>query len=118
MEPMDCENCITLCTKPVSNQPLLQLTRSQNRGELLYPSDKLLFVLHTLRAFADRALQEDQTLQKPLSTLVEYAVPVLCASKLLKCKSNDSNEHRLKLMNLIGSFPEAAPLQQCIQCNR
>ncbi|XP_050032440.1 uncharacterized protein [Dermacentor andersoni] len=101
-EHIDCENCVTLCTKPVSNQPLFQLTRSQDRGGLLYPSDQLLFVLDCLRDFADRALQEHQTLQKPLTTLVEYAVPALCSSKLLKCKSNDSNEHRLKLMNLIS----------------
>lgn len=37
-------------------------------------------------------------MEKPLTTLVDCAVPALCSSKLLK--GNDSNEHRL--MDLIS----------------
>lgn len=54
-----------------------------------------------LRAFADRALKDNPTLKNPLSTLVKYAVPALCASNLLKCKEMDDT-HRAKLMELIS----------------
>nr|XP_050032240.1 uncharacterized protein LOC126528390 [Dermacentor andersoni] len=100
-EHMRCESCSSVCTKPASNQPILQLTRSQDRGGLLYPSDQLLFAVDVLRTFADRALKDNPTLQKPLSTLVKYAVPALCASNLLKCKDSDAI-HRVKLMELIS----------------
>lgn len=67
----------------------------------LYPSDQLLFVLDTLRAFADGALKGNPTLAKPFSTLTKYTVPALCASRLLKCQSDGSYDHRVRLMNLI-----------------
>ncbi|KAH7960380.1 hypothetical protein HPB49_019078 [Dermacentor silvarum] len=95
---MNCENCVALCTKPVTNQPLLTFTRSQDRGGLLYPSYQLLFVLDTLRTFAEQALKEHHALEKPLTSLVERAVPALCGSNLLKCKDSDE-PHRLKLMD-------------------
>ncbi|KAH9379984.1 hypothetical protein HPB48_016865 [Haemaphysalis longicornis] len=98
---MRCESCTAVCTKPASNQPILQFTRSQDRGGLLYPSDQLLFAVDVLRAFADRALKDNPTLKNPLSTLVKYAVPALCASNLLKCKEMDDT-HRAKLMELIS----------------
>lgn len=100
-EHMSCENCTSVCTKPASNQPIFQFTRSQDRGGLLYPSDELLFAVDVLRAFADRALKDNPTLQRPLSTLMKYAVPALCSSNLLKCKDSD-NTHRVKLMELIS----------------
>lgn len=99
-EQMKCDSCIAISTKPVTNQPLLQFTRSQDRGGLLYPSDQLLFALDTVRAFAECALKESPTLQKPLATLVQQAVPALCASNLLKCKDNFDDTHRVKLMEL------------------
>ncbi|KAH7978796.1 hypothetical protein HPB49_006774 [Dermacentor silvarum] len=101
MEQMNCENCVALCTKPVTNQPLLTFTRSQDRGGLLYTSYQLLFVLDTLRTFAEQALKENHALEKPLTSLVERAVPALCGSNLLKCKDSDE-PHRLKLMELIS----------------
>ncbi|XP_049276291.1 uncharacterized protein LOC119373974 [Rhipicephalus sanguineus] len=100
-EKVNCENCVSVCSKPASNQPLLQLTRHQDRGGLLYPSDQLLFVLDTLRAFADGALKDNPTLAKPLSTLTKYTIPALCASRLLKCHSDGSYDHRVRLMNII-----------------
>ncbi|KAH7958591.1 hypothetical protein HPB49_026096 [Dermacentor silvarum] len=68
---MRCESCTSVCTKPASNQPILQFTRGQGRGGLLYPSDQLLFAVDVLRTFADRALKDNPTLLKPLSTLVK-----------------------------------------------
>lgn len=79
-EHMLCGSCTAICSKPASNQPIFQLTHSQDRGGLLYPSNQLLFALDVLRSFADRALKDNPTLQKILSTLVEHAVPALCAS--------------------------------------
>ncbi|KAH7958920.1 hypothetical protein HPB49_006518 [Dermacentor silvarum] len=98
---MRSESCTSICTKPASNQPILQFTRSQYRGGLLYPSDQWLFAVDVLRTFADRALKDNPALLKPLSTLVKYAVPALCASHLLKCKESDAI-HRVKLMELIS----------------
>ncbi|KAH8037906.1 hypothetical protein HPB51_018394 [Rhipicephalus microplus] len=80
---------------------MLNFTRSQDRGGLLYPSDQWLFAVDVLRAFADRALKDNPTLKNPLSTLVKYAVPALCASNLLKCKEMDDT-HRAKRMGLIS----------------
>nr|XP_037275622.1 zinc finger protein 501-like [Rhipicephalus microplus] len=74
----------------------------QDRGGLLYLSDQLLFAVDVLREFANRALKDNPTLKKPLSTLVKYAVPALCASNLLKCKEMDDS-HRAKLMKLIST---------------
>ncbi|KAH7973689.1 hypothetical protein HPB49_004011 [Dermacentor silvarum] len=75
--------------------------RCQDRGGLLYPSYQLPFVLDTLRTFAEQALKENHALEKPLTNLVERAVPALCGSNLLKCKDSDE-PHRLKLMELIS----------------
>ncbi|KAH6922498.1 hypothetical protein HPB50_015125 [Hyalomma asiaticum] len=87
----------------VINEHMLceMFARNQDREGLLYPSDQLLFTLDVLRAFADRALKDNPTLQKPLSTLVKHAVPALCASNLLKCRESDG-VHRVKLMELIS----------------
>ncbi|XP_075742919.1 uncharacterized protein LOC142796362 [Rhipicephalus microplus] len=101
-EKRNCENCVSLCTKPVTNQPILQLTRNQDWGGLLYASDQLLFILDTLRAFADSALRDNPTSQKPLSSLTKCTVPALCASRFLKCQSDGSCDHRARLMNLIS----------------
>lgn len=45
------EDCCAITSKPASAQPLQQLAQHQHRGGLLYPSDKLLCVLETLRPF-------------------------------------------------------------------
>ncbi|KAH8027278.1 hypothetical protein HPB51_004105 [Rhipicephalus microplus] len=100
-EHMCCGSCTAVCTKPARNQPILHFTCSQDRGGLLYLSDQLLFAVDVLREFANRALKDNPTLKKPLSTLVKYAVPALCASNLLKCKEMDDS-HRAKLMKLIS----------------
>ncbi|KAL1426101.1 hypothetical protein MTO96_018574 [Rhipicephalus appendiculatus] len=94
MEPMDCENCCAVTTKALSNQPLQQFVRPQDKGGLLYPSDKLLYVLETLRQFVETALQNEPRLQKPLKTLLEAAVPAVSNSALLKCKTSDSQHHK------------------------
>lgn len=101
-EQMKCENCVAISTKPASNQPLLQFTRCQDRGGLLFPSDQLLFALDTLRKFAECALKENPTLQKPLATLVKYTVPALCGSNLLKCEAIDDYSHRVTFMELVS----------------
>ncbi|KAH8032740.1 hypothetical protein HPB51_001438 [Rhipicephalus microplus] len=100
-EHMCSGSCTAVCTKPASNQPVLQFTRNQDRGGLFYPSDQLLFAGDVLRAFADRALKDNPTLKNSLATLVKYAVPALCASSLLKCKELDDT-HRNKLTELIS----------------
>lgn len=61
-----CEDCCAVTSKPVSAQPLQQLTLHQDRGGLLYPSDKLLYVLETLRHFVAIALVKQPMLKKPL----------------------------------------------------
>ncbi|XP_049267625.1 uncharacterized protein LOC125756747 [Rhipicephalus sanguineus] len=93
MEHMDCEDCCAVTTKALSNQPLQQFVRHQDRGGLLYPSDKLLYVLETLRQFVETALQREPRLQKPLKTLLEAAVPAVSNSALLKCTTSDSQHH-------------------------
>ncbi|XP_050038332.1 uncharacterized protein [Dermacentor andersoni] len=100
-EQINCENCVAIASKPLTNQPLQTFTRSQDRGGLLYPSDQLLFVLDILRVFSEQALKENPALPRPLTSLVAHAVPALCASKLLQCKENDMM-HRQKLMELIA----------------
>ncbi|KAH7952101.1 hypothetical protein HPB52_018393 [Rhipicephalus sanguineus] len=90
------EKFLFVLTRKFNSDPI-----DQDRGGLLYPSDQLLFALDVLRAFADRALKDNPTLQKPLSTLVKRAVPALCASNLLKCKEGD-DFHRASLMELIS----------------
>ncbi|KAH6919552.1 hypothetical protein HPB50_029468 [Hyalomma asiaticum] len=42
LEHMDCDDCCAVTTKALSNQPLQQFVRHQDRGGVLYPSDKLL----------------------------------------------------------------------------
>uniref|UniRef100_A0A6B0UQ01 Putative transposase protein n=1 Tax=Ixodes ricinus TaxID=34613 RepID=A0A6B0UQ01_IXORI len=48
-EKMACENCCAISKKPMSNEPMQQLTRYQDHGGLMYPSDDLMHVLDTLR---------------------------------------------------------------------
>ncbi|KAL1482362.1 hypothetical protein MTO96_033851 [Rhipicephalus appendiculatus] len=98
---MHSESCTSICSKPASNQSILQFARSPDRGGLFYPSDPLLFALVVLSTFADGSLKHNPTLQKPLSTLGKYAVPALCASNLLKYKEGD-DINRVKLMGLIS----------------
>lgn len=101
---MNCENCVAASTKPLTNRPLLRFTHSLDRGRLLYLSDQLLFVLDTLRAFADRALKDGPSMQMPLSSLVAHAVPALCHLNLLKCHGGCDDAHRWKLMELIPTL--------------
>ncbi|KAH8022558.1 hypothetical protein HPB51_025655 [Rhipicephalus microplus] len=54
-----------------------------------------------LRTFADHALKDNPTLQKPLSTLVKHAVPAPCASNLLMCKEGNDIQ-RVRLAELIS----------------
>ncbi|KAH9376016.1 hypothetical protein HPB48_005678 [Haemaphysalis longicornis] len=98
---MNRESCDTISTKPGTNQPLFTFTRQRDPGGLLHPSEKLLFALDTLRVFAEQGVKENPTLPRPVSTLVDNAVPILCSSKLLEC-TRGSEVHRLKLMTLIA----------------
>ncbi|KAH6921007.1 hypothetical protein HPB50_028006 [Hyalomma asiaticum] len=91
---MDCEDCCAVTTKALSNQPLQQFVRHQDRGGLLYPSDKLLYVLETLRKFVETSLQKERMLQKPLKTVLEAAVLAVSNSALLKCTASDSKHHK------------------------
>ncbi|KAH8018264.1 hypothetical protein HPB51_000875 [Rhipicephalus microplus] len=92
-EHIDCDYCCPLTSKLPSSQPLQQFTRHQDRGGLLYSSDELLYVLETLRMLASRALQEIPNLQRPLTSLLNVAVPVLGDSARLKCSMSD-DQHR------------------------
>lgn len=92
----------SLCVYQAGQQPATA-TRCQDRGGLLYPPDQLLFALDTSKAFAGSALKNHPTLQKPLSELTKCTVPALCSSRLLKCRSDDSHEHQVKLMDLISA---------------
>ncbi|KAH7953311.1 hypothetical protein HPB49_007026 [Dermacentor silvarum] len=55
-EHVECQDCCSLMTKPLTGQPLQQFTRHQDRGGLLYPSDEILYVLEGLRMFVHIAL--------------------------------------------------------------
>ncbi|KAH6923078.1 hypothetical protein HPB50_021408 [Hyalomma asiaticum] len=81
-EHMGCDMCVEIASKAPSSQPLQQLTRQQDRGGLLYPSDELLYVLDTLRIFTSTALQETPNLRRPLASLLDVAVPALAGSSL------------------------------------
>ncbi|KAH6921110.1 hypothetical protein HPB50_027901 [Hyalomma asiaticum] len=75
-EHVTCDSCYSLMSKPLSYQPLQQLTRNQDRGGLLYPSDQLVYVLDILRLFVESALKKAPKLEKPLRTLQEAAIDV------------------------------------------
>lgn len=94
MEHMECEDCQALTAKPLSNQPLQQFVRHQDRGGLLYPSEKLLYVLQILQQFVQIALEKAPRLQRPLKTLLEAAVPAVSDSGLLKCPQSNSQHHQ------------------------
>ncbi|KAH7956473.1 hypothetical protein HPB52_010041 [Rhipicephalus sanguineus] len=102
-EHIDFDYCWQLTSNVPSSQPLQQFTRQQDRGGLLYPSDELLDVLETLRMLASRALQERLNLQRPLTSLLNVAVPALVDSALLKCASLGDDQHRQDLAELVCS---------------
>lgn len=52
-EQMNCDNCVEISTKPLTNQPLQMFTRCQDRGGLLYLLDQLLLGLDILRTYAE-----------------------------------------------------------------
>nr|XP_050022891.1 uncharacterized protein LOC126516841 [Dermacentor andersoni] len=101
-EHMECYNCGELTSKVPSSQPLQQLTKNQDRGGLLDPSDELLYVLETLRMFINSALTETPNLRRPLASLLNVAVPALIHSALLRCTMGD-DQHRQKLVELVCS---------------
>lgn len=93
-EHVTCDSCYSLMSKPLSYQPLQQLTRNQDRGGLLYPSDQLVYVLDILRLFVETALKKAPKLEKPLRTLQEAAVPAIVDCGLLNCPQNDRLHHQ------------------------
>ncbi|KAL1414067.1 hypothetical protein MTO96_000974 [Rhipicephalus appendiculatus] len=97
-EHMECESCCAVTSKPLTKQPLQQLTWHQDRGGLLYPSDKLLHVLETLRRFVQTALEKKPLLQKPLKTLLEAAVPAVSESGLLHCSNVQHHQDLAELV--------------------
>lgn len=97
-EHIDCDYCWQLTSKVPSSQPLQHFTRQQDRGGL--PSDELFYVLETLRMLARRALEDRPNLQRPLTSLLNVAVPALVDSALLKCAMGD-DQHRQDLAELI-----------------
>ncbi|XP_040076067.1 uncharacterized protein LOC120848163 [Ixodes scapularis] len=100
-EKMACENCCAITTKPMSNQPVQQLTRYQDRGGLMYPSDDLMHVLDALREFVEIVLKDNPKLPKPMKTLLSYTVPALCSSPLLRCQADGEGEHRKQFAELV-----------------
>ncbi|KAH7931708.1 hypothetical protein HPB51_029736 [Rhipicephalus microplus] len=115
-EHIDFDYCCQLTSKAPSSQPLQQFTRQQDRGRPLYPSDELLYVLEKLRMLASRVLQERPNLQRPLTSLLNVAVPALVDSALLKCAMGDDQLRqdlaelvcsRLN-MSLLVNYPSAA----------
>ncbi|KAH6928307.1 hypothetical protein HPB50_014116 [Hyalomma asiaticum] len=95
---MECEKCCAVTSKPLTKQPPQQLTSRQDRGGLLYPSDKLLHVLETLRGFVQTALEKKPLLQKPLKTLLESAVPAVSDSGLLHCCNTQHHQDLAELV--------------------
>lgn len=93
-EHVTCDSCCSMTSKPLSNQPLQQLTRNQDRGGLLYPSHQLVYVLDILRLFVETALKKEPRLEKPLRTLQEAAVPAIVDSALLNCPQSDRLHHQ------------------------
>ncbi|KAH8033744.1 hypothetical protein HPB51_015776 [Rhipicephalus microplus] len=93
-EHIDCDYCCQLTSKSPSSQPLQQFTRQQDRGGLVYPSDELLHVLETLTMLASCVLQERSNLQRPLTSLLNVAVPALVDSAPLKCAIGDDQHHQ------------------------
>lgn len=99
---MECDNCGELTSKVPSSQPLQQLTKNQDRGGLLYPSNELLYVLEKLRMFTNSALTETPNLRRPLASLLNVAAPALIDSALLRCTMGD-DQHRQRLVELVCS---------------
>uniref|UniRef100_A0A147BB70 Putative transposase protein n=2 Tax=Ixodes ricinus TaxID=34613 RepID=A0A147BB70_IXORI len=102
-EQMGCESCCTVTAKPRCNQPLQKLTHYQDRGGLLYPSDELLHVLDTLRAFVEVILKENPRLKNPLTVLLKAAVPAISSSPLLRCERSDDTDHRKRFCELVAT---------------
>ncbi|XP_064482840.1 uncharacterized protein LOC135395673 [Ornithodoros turicata] len=105
VEKIHCENCAQLVLKAMSNQPVQGLTRHQDRGGLLYPSDDLVYLLDILREYAEAVISEQPNganKWKPLNTLLHFAVPVICECTLLQCPQS-TKEHRHELVHLICS---------------
>ncbi|CAN7978256.1 unnamed protein product [Ixodes persulcatus] len=98
---MACENCCAITTKPMSNQPMQQLTQYRDRGGLMYPSDDLTHVLDTLREFVETVVKDNPKLPKPMTTLLSYTVPALCSSPLLRCQAEVEGEHRKQFAQLV-----------------
>ncbi|KAH7965172.1 hypothetical protein HPB49_004561 [Dermacentor silvarum] len=101
-EHIECDNCGEITSKVPSSQPLQQLTKNQDRGGLLFPSDERLYVLETLRMFTNSALTQTSNLRRPLASLLNVAVPALIDSALLRC-TIDNDQHRQKLVELVCS---------------
>lgn len=100
-EQMRSENCCAVSTKPMCNHPLRQLTRKQDRGGLLYPSDELVHVIDALKEFVDISLREHPRLAKPLAVLLRHAVPAVASSPLMRCAASKANAHRTKFSDLV-----------------
>lgn len=81
-------------SKPLSDQPLQQSTRNQDRGGLLYPSNQLVYVFNILCLFMQSPLKRESKLQKPLKTLQAAAVPAIVDSGLLSCPQSDQLQHQ------------------------
>ncbi|KAM7311190.1 hypothetical protein ISCGN_008097 [Ixodes scapularis] len=85
----------------MSNQPMQQLTRYQDRGGLMYPSDNLMHVLDLLREFVETVLKDNPKLPKPMTTLLSYTVPAMSSSPLLRCQADVEGEHRKQFPQLV-----------------
>uniref|UniRef100_A0A147BC10 Putative transposase protein n=1 Tax=Ixodes ricinus TaxID=34613 RepID=A0A147BC10_IXORI len=100
-EHMECDSCITVTTKPVCNQPVMQFIRNQDRGGLIYPSDQLVYVLDTLKELVRVVLKEHPRLEQPLAELLKVAVPAVAFSPLLRCGASEDEAHRKRFAELV-----------------
>lgn len=94
-EKVHCEYCCQLVLKAQSGQAMQAITKHQDRGGLIYPSDDLVYLLDILKQFAEAVLSEQPKTWKPLESLLHFAVPVVCECPLLRCKDNNPH-HRLE----------------------
>lgn len=66
------------------------MIKHENRGGLIYPSDKLVHLVSALRRYLDVIL-ERMKVEHPLTEAVKNAVPVLLSSEFFPCTHGDAS---------------------------
>ncbi|KAH6946064.1 hypothetical protein HPB50_011401 [Hyalomma asiaticum] len=76
-ENIACDECFSFITKPAPSASSDSLIQHQDRGRLLYPSEKLLVVFYSLSKFIDIVLSKQRNLQHPVKESMAKAAEVL-----------------------------------------